>query len=114
MLVFRPGRGFLPFDSATNMHEQILQLVSQAHALTEQGAVAEPDHWQRKRLVLADLSLHLVQTALRSGPLNVQDLQRQLFSVLTLADGFLDEVDLKPTAEALFTASQSAHPAAQK
>lgn len=90
------------------MHEQILQLVSQAHSLTEQGAVTESDYWERKKLVLADLSLHLAQTALRSGPLNTQELQRQLFSVLTLANGFLPAVDLKPTAEALFAASQSA------
>ncbi|UOQ53992.1 hypothetical protein [Hymenobacter cellulosivorans] len=92
------------------MHEQILQLITQAHSLTEQGAAAESDYWERKKLVLADLSLHLAQTALRRGPLNAQELQRQLFSVLTLANGFLPTIDLKPTAEALFAASQPTTP----
>ncbi|PJJ48323.1 hypothetical protein [Hymenobacter chitinivorans] len=95
------------------MHEQILQLVSQAHALTEQGAAQETNQWERKKLVLADLSLHLVQTALRSGPLDARDLQQRLFAILTLADGLLPTVDLKLTAEVLFAASQP-KPAASK
>ncbi|TGE27722.1 hypothetical protein [Hymenobacter metallicola] len=87
------------------MSEEILRLVHQAHALTEQSAATETDYWQRKKMILADLSLHLVQAALRQERPDAQELKRYLFSVLTVADGFLDDVELKPMAEVLLRAA---------
>ncbi|KUG05848.1 hypothetical protein [Solirubrum puertoriconensis] len=92
------------------MKDQILELVHQAHALTESTAVAEIDLLERKKLVLADLSLHLVQAALRHEQPNPAELKRYLFSVLTVADVFVDDLDLKAMADALLAPVPAAEP----
>ncbi|KAA9333008.1 hypothetical protein F0P96_08465 [Hymenobacter busanensis] len=83
------------------MSEPILQLVHQAHALTETAAASATDALERKKLILADLSLHLVQAALQHPRPEPAALRRYLFSILTVADGFVDELDLKSMAETL-------------
>ena len=80
------------------MQDAILGLVRQAHALTESAAVATSDHTTRKQLVLADLSLHLVQAALRQEQPEPAELKRYLFSILTVCDGFVPDLDLKAMA----------------
>ena len=80
------------------MQEAILELVRQAHALTESAAVAASDPKTRKQLVLADLSLHLVQAALRHEQPDPAELKRYLFSILTVCDGFVPDLDLKAMA----------------
>ncbi|AYA37858.1 hypothetical protein D3Y59_12880 [Hymenobacter oligotrophus] len=87
------------------MQDQILALVHQAHALTESTAVAETNLLERKKLVLADLALHLVQAALRHEQPNPAELKRYLFSVLTVADVFVDDLDLKAMANTLLPAT---------
>jgi hypothetical protein len=76
----------------------ILDLVRQAHALTESTAVAASDPKTRKQLVLADLSLHMVQAALRPEQPDPTELKRYLFSILTVCDGFVPDLDLKAMA----------------
>jgi hypothetical protein len=80
------------------MQETILDLVRQAHALTESEAVATSDLTTRKQLVLADLSLHLVQAALRHDQPEPAELKRCLFSLLTVCDAFIPDLDLKAMA----------------
>jgi hypothetical protein len=77
------------------MQDAILDLVRQAHTLTETAAVASSDLPTRKQFVLADLSLHLVQAALRPGQPEPAELKRYLFSILTVCDAFVPDVDLK-------------------
>ncbi|GAA4050750.1 hypothetical protein GCM10022409_41870 [Hymenobacter glaciei] len=80
------------------MQDAILDLVRQAHSLTEAAAVTTSDLNQRKQFVLADLSLHLVQAALRPGQPEPAELKRYLFSILTVCDGFVPDLDLKALA----------------
>jgi hypothetical protein len=80
------------------MQEAILDLVRQAHALTESTAVATSDSKTRKQFVLADLALHLVQAALRHEQPDPAELKRYLFSILTVCDGFVPDLDLKAMA----------------
>lgn len=80
------------------MHDTILDLVRQAHALTESAAFASSDNLTRKQLLLADLSLHLVQAALRPGQPAPAELKRYLFSILTVCDGLVPDLDLKAMA----------------
>ena len=80
------------------MQKAILDLVRQAHALTESEAVATSDLTIRKQLVLADLSLHLVQAALRHDQPEPAELKRYLFSILTVCDAFVPDLDLKAMA----------------
>ncbi|GAA4390745.1 hypothetical protein [Hymenobacter koreensis] len=90
------------------MHDAVLQLARQAHALTEAAALSAPDAVQRKQFILADLSLHLVQAALRQPQPDSDELRRYLFSILTLSDGFVADLDLKVMADALLPASPAA------
>ena len=83
------------------MQDAILALVGQAHALTEFAAVATSDPTTRKQFVLADLSLHLVQAALRQVQPEPATLKQCLFSILTVCDGFVPDLDLKAMANAV-------------
>ena len=89
-----------PFLQTTylRMQDAILDLVRQAHALTESAAVTTSDLTTRKQLVLADLSLHLVQAALRHDQPDPAELKRYLYSILTVCDGFVPDLDLKAMA----------------
>ena len=89
------------------MHDTILHLVQEAHSLAEISALATLNAQERKQFILADLSLHLVQAALRSPQPDAAELKRYLFSILTVADGFVDDLDLKAMAERLLDASPS-------
>ncbi len=80
------------------MQDAILDLVRQAHALTESAAFATTDLTARKQLILADLSLHLVQAALRQEQPDPAELKQYLFSILTVCDGFVPDLDLKAIA----------------
>ncbi|HEX8657060.1 MAG TPA: hypothetical protein VF690_05980 [Hymenobacter sp.] len=95
------------------MQDVILELVRQAHALTETAAVATSDLTARKQLVLADLSLHLVQAALRHEQPDPSELKRYLFSILTVCDGFVPDLDLKAMANVVMPlpAEQTTPPA---
>ena len=81
------------------MQDAILDLVKQAHALTESAALASSDPTTRKQLVLADLSLHLVQAALRQEQPDTGELKRYLFGILTVCDGFVPDLNLKVMAK---------------
>ena len=80
------------------MQDAILNIVKQAHVLTESAAFATTDSTARKQLILADLSLHLVQAALRQEQPDPAELKRYLFSILTVCDGFVPDLDLKAMA----------------
>ncbi len=79
-----------------------------AHALTEAAYQQDPavrgdDGWtDKQRILLADMALHLLQTSLREGALSQQGLKKNLFSILTIADQFIDGHDLKMQAGELY------------
>lgn len=90
--------------------EQILELSRDAHDLTEaayrahpavRGEAAWPD---KQRLLLADMALHLVQTAMRGGQLDTARLQDNLYSILTISAPFLPEKELARYADAIIKA----------
>ena len=58
---------------------------------------------EKQRILLADMALHLVQTSLREGELNLDDLKRNLYAILTISDQFLPEHDLQGVAEGFYT-----------
>lgn len=89
--------------------EQILTLSRTAHDLTEaayqQHPAAHGDaEWiGKQRILLADMALHLLQTALKENDLSQDSLKRNLFSILTIADQFVDGHDLKLVADQLYS-----------
>jgi hypothetical protein len=88
--------------------QEILALGSSAHRLTERSYQQDPSTpgdpgWRDKqRILLADMALHLLQTAMKAGELSAEDLQRNLYSILTIADPFLPGARLKAVADGLY------------
>jgi len=91
------------------VRNEILSLGRTAHDLTELSyqqnfAKREDAGWAGKqRILLADMALHLLQTALKDGELSQEGLKRNLFSILTISDQFIQGHDLKAFAEKLYS-----------
>ena len=54
-------------------------------------------------MLLADMALHLLQTAMKDGELSEEGLKRNLFSILTISDQFIQGHDLKAVADKLYS-----------
>lgn len=73
-----------------------------AHSASKQSPVA----WKEKqRLLLGDMAIHLLQTALRPGDIELDKLKNNLHAILTISDRFLPEAELKRATEKLFLSS---------
>ncbi|MBI3714116.1 MAG: hypothetical protein HY253_14305 [Burkholderiales bacterium] len=87
--------------------QEILNISHVVHAMTEtayqqHSAVRGDPTWaDKQRILLADMALHLLQTALHDGELSQDHLRRNLFSILNIADQFVDGHDLKVVADGL-------------
>ena len=87
--------------------QTILALSRQAHDLTEASYQADPaikgdPAWpDKQRMLLADMSLHLLQTALRDGEIDTARLQSNLYSILTICAPFLPQKELARYADAV-------------
>lgn len=94
-------------DDATR--KEILSLSRNAHDLTEKSyqenlATRGDSGWtEKQRMLLADMALHLLQTALKDGELSEEGLKRNLFSILTISDQFVQGHDLKGVADKLYS-----------
>ncbi|WP_339939119.1 hypothetical protein [Undibacterium luofuense] len=93
--------------------ETVLAMSAQAHAWTEQAyrehpAVRGDAEWaEKQRLLMADMALHLLQTALKKPALESQELKKNLYSILTIADGFLPDQELKSFADRLYLSTEN-------
>ena len=78
------------------------------HAEVEQSVLKHParrqdDNWQEKqRLLLADMALHLLQTALTPGALQTDKLKNNLHAILTISDQFLPHAELKRATDKIY------------
>jgi hypothetical protein len=88
---------------------EIVVLGRQAHDLTESAyrkhasRRGESGWTEKQRILLADMALHLLQTALRDGELSADELKRNLYSILTVSDQFIPDYGLKACADQLHT-----------
>lgn len=86
---------------------QIIQNSWQAHEIVEQSYLANPatsgdEQWpEKQRVLLADMALHLLQTALNPAELNQQQLKNNLYAILTISDQFLPDAGLAEAKEKL-------------
>ncbi len=89
------------------IRNDIIAMGSKAHALTESAYREHPstrgasDWLEKQRLLLADMALHLLQTALRDGELSTDELKQNLYAILTVSDQFLPNTGLKASADQL-------------
>jgi hypothetical protein len=84
---------------------ELIQMGWQIHAAVEESYRRHPaikgdesgsDNWlDKQRLLLADMALHLLQTAIGPGELELDKLRNNLHAILTISDQFLPGADLK-------------------
>ncbi|WP_090442282.1 hypothetical protein [Duganella sp. CF458] len=92
------------------VRNEILSLGRAAHDLTEstyqanQSKRGEPGWGEKQRILLADMALHLLQTALKEGELSEEGLKRNLFSILTISDQLVPGLEMKSVAGRLYSA----------
>ena len=98
------------------IRQRILAIARMAHGLTETSyqtdpsTIGDPGWSEKQRILLADMAIHLLQTSLKDGELSVEDLKRNLFSILTISDQFIPGHDLKALADDIYS-RQRARPA---
>jgi hypothetical protein len=91
-----------------HLRQEILAMSRAAHDLTETAyqqhlAKCDDENWSDKqRILLADMALHLLQTALKDGALSEDGLKRNLYSILTISEQFIPDHDLKTWADQLY------------
>jgi hypothetical protein len=67
-----------------------------------------PADWREKqRLLLADMAIHLLQTAIKPGAIELDKLRDNLHAILTISDQFLPHAALKKATEKLYVESES-------
>jgi hypothetical protein len=85
----------------------------QIHAAVEEAYLCHPAaggaspanaEWlEKQRLLLADMAIHLLQTAIKPGEIAPDQLRNNLHAILTIADQFLPEAQLKAASARLWT-----------
>ncbi len=88
--------------------KEVLDTSWHLHSIVESeylnhSAVSGDEDWQEKqRLLLADMALHLLQTATNDGEIKLDKLTNNLYSILTISDQFIEQANLKETADKLY------------
>lgn len=72
------------------------------HGVVEEALLRHPaikgsgaDWLDKQRLLLADMAIHLLQTALKPGEIELDKLRNNLHAILTISDRFLPHAGLK-------------------
>lgn len=88
---------------------ELIQMAWRIHSTVEDCYLRHPatkggqsgvDAWlQKQRLLLADMAIHLMQTALKPGNIELDKLQNNLHAILTISDQFLPQAGLKKTID---------------
>ena len=66
-------------------------------------AIQSDDIWlEKQRILLADMAIHLLQTAMKPGDIELDKLKNNLHSILIISDLFLPNAGLKKSTEQLY------------
>ena len=66
-------------------------------------AIKDDDEWlEKQRILLADMALHLLQTSIKPDEIKLDRLRDNLHAILTIADQFLPNADLKKAAKSIY------------
>jgi len=72
-------------------------------AYLHSNAIKGDGEWlEKQRILLADMAVHLLQTALKPGEVELDKLKNNLHSILTISDQFLPEAGLKNATNKLY------------
>ena len=87
---------------------KILEVSWELHSQVETMYLSNPakkgdNEWlEKQRLLLADMALHLLQTAIHPNEIRLDKLRNNLHAILTISDQFLPEAELKKATEKLY------------
>ena len=87
---------------------EILDTSWELHSLVETSYLNNPANkgdteWlEKQRMLLADMALHLLQTAIKPGEIELDRLSDNMNAILTIADQFLPNAHLKKATEKLY------------
>jgi len=78
------------------------------HSSVENSYLSNPaikgdDQWlEKQRILLADMALHLLQTAMQPGNIELDKLKNNLHAILTISDQFLPNAELKNATDKFY------------
>ena len=69
----------------------------------DHSATKGENNWlDKQRLLLADMAIHLFQTSVNPGDMDLEKLRNNLHAILTIADPFIPQAELKKVTENLY------------
>ncbi len=87
---------------------KMIKISWELHSQVENSYLNNPakqggDEWlEKQRILLADMALHLLQTSINPGEIEIDKLRNNLHSILTISDQFLPKANLKKATEKLY------------
>jgi hypothetical protein len=72
------------------------------HPATKESGRVTADWLDKQRLLLADMAIHLLQTALKPGDIELDKLKNNLHAILTISDQFLPHAELKQATKKIY------------
>ena len=97
-------------DGSTRI--ELIQMGWKIHSVVEENYLQYPatkngdngsGNWMEKqRLLMADMAIHLFQTALKPGNIALDTLKNNLHAILTISDQFLPHADFKKATEKIY------------
>jgi len=88
--------------------KELIKTCWEIHSLIESSylnhqAIKGDDDWLTKqRILLADMAIHLLQTSINPGGIDLNHLKNNIHSILTVSDQFLPDSELKYATKNLF------------
>jgi len=86
----------------------IIKTSWEIHRTVEERLLGHPatrdsgDWLDKQRLLLADMAIHLLQTALKPGGIELDKLRNNLHAVMTISDQFLPHAGLKQATATIY------------
>ena len=74
----------------------------EASYLNHPASRGDTEWLDKQRFLLADMALHLLQTAIKPGEINLERLKDNIHAVLTISDQFLPNAELKKATDKLY------------
>ena len=84
-------------NTSWELHSQV-----EASYLKNQAKQGDDAWVEKQRILLADMALHLLQTSIGQGEIELDKLRNNLHAILTITDQFLPGADLKKATEKLY------------
>lgn len=87
---------------------QLIKTSWQLHSVVENCYLNNPatqgdEEWlEKQRILLADMAIHLLQTAIKPGNIELDKLKNNLNAILTITDPFLPYAELKRATDKLY------------